>query len=261
MSAPPNFFYEAEGEGFAPSSLVPGPWNPAHQGGVPLAGLVAHLVEDIPTTGPMIIARLVIDILRPTPMDLIVPRSRIVREGRRLQWSEVELFADGQVTVRAAAMRVRVAEGPVSPGMASPQPLQPPPAQGPGLLAERSRLRHLADTRLISGGLEKKGPGEVWVKLDGEVVRGKPASPLARAAMVADFGSGLSAFVDWREWSFANVDITLHLARAPRGDWLKLQARSLSAGEGVAVVDGDLWDLHGPVGKTHQTLFLERQAR
>lgn len=88
MSAPPNFFYEAEGEGFAPSSLVPGPWNPAHQGGVPLAGLVSHLVEDIPTTGPMIIARLVIDILWPWWMAISgIFTDRSARPTRPCFWS------------------------------------------------------------------------------------------------------------------------------------------------------------------------------
>lgn len=248
-------FYTGEDGLYVPGPLVAGPWNPAHQGGVPLAGLCAHLVEQVPTLVPMVTTRLVIDLLRPTPMQPVAARVTVPRDGKRLQMVEAEILADGIVTARVSALRVRVEAGPATPD-ADDRPGDPP--QAPPLLAPRSRLRHLVDSRLVRGGLEERGPGTVWLRISGDIVAGTPISPFVQAAMCADFGSGLSAFVDWRAWSFANVDITLHLVRMPVGPWLKLEAQSLGAGQGMALVDGHLTDAHGPIGRCHQTLYLNR---
>lgn len=254
-TAPLRHFYTREDGLFRPSALVTGPWNPAHQGGVPLAGLCAHLVEQTPSLAPMVTTRLVIDLLRPTPMQPVAARVTIPRDGKRLQMVEAEIVADGVVTARVSALRVRVEEGPGTPD-AGDAPGEPPDA--PPLVAPRSRLRHLVDSRLVQGGLEVSGPGTAWLRISGDIVAGTPISPFVQAAMCADFGSGLSSFLDWREWSFANVDITLHLVRMPVGPWLKLDARSLGAGQGMALVDGHLTDARGPIGRCHQTLYLNR---
>ena len=51
------------------------PWNPAHQNGVAIAGLLTHLAEAVPAPAPMLAAHITIDILRPTPFGPIVGRA------------------------------------------------------------------------------------------------------------------------------------------------------------------------------------------
>jgi hypothetical protein len=114
---------------------------------------------------------------------------------------------------------------------------------------------------LNRGGLESPGPGAVWARFSGEIVVGTPISPFVQTAMASDFGSGLSSFVDWREWSFANVDLSLHLTRMPAGPWIRVAAETGSAGNGTAIVDTRLADLDGEFGHAHQTLFLDRRNR
>jgi hypothetical protein len=126
---------------------------------------------------------------------------------------------------------------------------------------ERSPLNAVLETRLQEGGLEQLGPGVVWARFDGDIVAGTPISPFVQFAMASDFGSGVSANIPWREWTFANVDISLHLLRKPRGPWARVQARTRSAGNGIAIVDTLLADLEGPVGHAHQTLFVTKSGR
>ncbi len=247
--------FERDGALFVPTALCTGPWDKRLQGGVTLNALVAHAVEQVPAPAPMVTARLVIDIMKPTRMEPVETRVEVLREGKRLQLLQVDLVQDGAVTVRASALRVRLGE---SPATLSPVHAVPPPGL-PSLNGARSPLRHVNETRLESGGLEVRGPGVVWARISGEVVPGVPISPFVQLAMAADFGSGTSSFVDWREWSFANVDITLHLARMPEGEWVRIAAETESAGNGLAVVDSRLADQRGEFGHAHQTLFLDRR--
>jgi len=153
-------------------------------------------------------------------------------------------------------MRVRNGESP-------PSDAEPPHALPDDLpsMNPRSPLLPVLETRLEQGGLEQLGPGIVWSRFHGDIVPGIPISPFVQLAMASDFGSGSSAYVDWREWTFANVDITLHLLRMPRGPWARVQARTRSAGNGIAVVETQLADLEGIVGHAHQTLFVDRNRR
>jgi acyl-coenzyme A thioesterase PaaI-like protein len=252
-------FYEAVGGRFEPTGLAVSPWDVKNQGGVPLGGLIAHLAEQAPAPVPMSTARVVIDILRPTPFAALESRVRVVREGRRMQVLDIELVAAETVTVRASVLRVRLADSPAAARMHVPE--VPPLAGGRSLLLSRSRIAHIAETRLVVGGLDELGSGTAWFRLSGEIVQGHTISPFVQAVMAADFGSGLSTIVDWREWTFVNLDITVHLTRMPEVGWVKLDAETLSAGNGIALVDGRIADERGPLGRTHQTLFLERVKR
>lgn len=257
MSDPPVYIYSLSGEGFVPTVLATGPWDRNYQSGVALNALVAHLIEAHETPAPMVTSRVVIDLLRPTTMAPVEARIETVREGRRLQLLQLDLVQSGVVTVRATALRVRAAAAPAS----AVATIGAPPEGLPGFNSERSAFRHIIETRLESGGLECPGPGVVWARMFGEVLPGIPVTPFVQAAMAADFGSGLSSFVDWREWTFANVDISLHMTRAPKGEWVRVSAETESAGNGVAVVATRLADAEGAFGHAHQTLYLDRRVR
>lgn len=255
-AAPPIYFYEPVPGGIAPTRLPRGLWDRRYQTGVALAGLTAHLVEETPALAPMVITRFTMDLLKPTPMAPVEPRVTLLRNGKRLQLLEVELVHEDEVTVKAIALRVRTAD---SPRTESPRHGPPPAEPRPGFDDRKSPFSHIVQTRMESGGMEELGDGVQWVRFDGEIVRGKPITPFVQMAMASDFGSGLSSFVDWREWTYANVDISLHLTRMPEGPWMRLASHSDSAGNGIAVVDTTLSDLTGDVGHAHQTLFLDRR--
>ena len=48
-----------------------------------------------------------------------------------------------------------------------------------------------------------------------------------RAVATADFGNGVSAELPFDDYLFINADLTIHLWRAPRGEWIGLDAQTL----------------------------------
>ena len=69
--------------------------------------------------------------------------------------------------------------------------------------------------RFVSGAPKVPGPATVWARMRLPLVAGEPTSPLQQAVVLTDSGSGVSAALDWECWSFVNVELTVHLARAP----------------------------------------------
>lgn len=112
------------------------------------------------------------------------------------------------------------------------------------------------ESRLVSGGLRVPGPSVLWVRFGHEHVAGVPLSPLVRTAMLGDFGGGLGSVLDKDEWTYANLDISIHMLREPRGEWLLLDAATASEGRGVGRSDMILADTQGPFARAHQMLFI-----
>jgi acyl-CoA thioesterase len=77
--------------------------------------------------------------------------------------------------------------------------------------------------------------------------------------MAADLASGPSAIVDSREWSYANLDLTIYLTRSPIGEWIFAESETMSAGDGTAVVNSRLGDRTGYIGITNQVLYMARR--
>jgi acyl-CoA thioesterase len=77
-----------------------------------------------------------------------------------------------------------------------------------------------------------------------------------RVAAAADCASGLSWVLDPGRWSFANVDLTVHLVRPPRGEWVCMDARTQVDAGGVALASSTLYDGDGRIGVGAQTLLV-----
>jgi hypothetical protein len=250
----PTSFYTGAGERFTATPLAVSPWNPKHQNGVAIVALMAHLIERTPTLAPMMLARLTVDIARPTPMNAFDARCTVVREGKRMQNIEVVFEAGGEICARATALRVRLAESPVSAEALDYPPPEDTPAKP---LARRDPKRAGLETRILGGGLKEIGPGRGWVRPAVEILPGVAASPLVAAAMAADLGSGLSSIFQHGAWSFANIDVAIHFVRPPESDWIFVDAKTISAGDGTGLVNSTLADRRGPFARAHQTLFVE----
>jgi acyl-coenzyme A thioesterase PaaI-like protein len=239
---------------YVPTPLAAGPWDKRLQNGVAINALVAHAAEQVLSPVPMVTCRLVTDIMRPSRMAPVVTKVDVLREGGKLQLLQIDLVQDDVVTTRASVLRVRDGQSPATEFTVH--------AVGssdlPSLNGSRSALAPINETRLEAGGITVLGPGVVWTRMTGDITPGVPISPFVQIAMAADFGSGTSSYVDWREWSFANVDISLFLTRMPVGQWVRVDAKTESAGNGIAIVDTRLSDEFGELGHAHQTLFVEK---
>lgn len=249
MSLAPGFFFR-EQDSYVPTGRGVSPWNGHSMGGLPIAGLCAHLIERTPTLSPMHPARLTIDILGAVPMAPLTPIVSIVREGKRIQLVDVALTIEGRIWARASALRMRVEDTP-----ASPVPLTRPFPTMPWDVQHTS----MSETLRVDHSETASGKGARWARFPYPVVVGDTVAPLEAAAMIADFGGGIAPLFPIRDWTFANLDISVHMTRLPRGEWLLIDAETHSSGNGVGVSHGRLGDAEGMFGMSHQTVFLARR--
>ncbi|MDO7842221.1 thioesterase family protein [Sphingomonas immobilis] len=246
-------FYIRDGDGFMPTRLAASPWEFGKQNGVGLGGLATAAVETIPAPAAMTTARLTIDILAAAPMEHTTARTRVLREGKRIQMVEAELVVGDRAVARATALRVRQTE---TPPFAEPNAYPPPESVPEVDFMDARAFGGTIETRKVSGALREPGPGVLWVRFGHDHIADEPLTPLLRAAMLGDFGGGLGSVLDSGAWTYANLDITLHLTREPVGEWLLVDAATASAGTGVGRSDMILADTRGPFARAHQTLFV-----
>ncbi len=260
--------FTLEGEHFLPTAHARGPWDPqALHGGAPAALLTAAF-ERIEPGAQLPIARLGFELLRPIPFAPLRVSTRIVRPGRRVQELAGELRAGEDLICRASALRVQPVPNDL-PESARERP-QAPPMPGPdagkqvrfalddaaddGFAASAMEMRFLEDARAL-------GPARVWMRLRHPLLPGEAVSPLARLAATADFGNGVGASLPFAEYLFINADLTIHLQRIPRGEWIGLDARTLLHGGGSGLAESVLHDLDGAVGRAFQTLVVQPRPR
>jgi hypothetical protein len=81
-------------------------------------------------------------------------------------------------------------------------------------------------------------------------------SPLQHLLVMTDAASGISAVLDWKTATFANVELTVSLTRPPRGQWLGMDARTTLGGTGAAQCFAALYDADGAIGRSAHALFV-----
>lgn len=255
-----------------------GPWDPVHQHGGPPAALLARAIEATRPRAGHQIARIALDILGPVPLGELDVAAHLVRPGRSVELLEAELTARGRPVMRATAWRVLVAPAdvPVGPASAAPSPgsvgsdpVRPddvrPDHAGPDDAkatsldlppAWRSGYLEAIEWRVIAGNLLQPGPCSAWTRMRLPLVDGEPVSPLQRALVVADSGSGLSNMLDIGSWLFINPDLIVHLVRPPQGEWICMDAVSSIAPGCSGLARTTLSDIDGVVGYGAQSLFI-----
>jgi Thioesterase-like superfamily len=111
--------------------------------------------------------------------------------------------------------------------------------------------------RFATGAFLEPGPATVWMRMRQPLVAGEEPTPLQRVLTAADSGNGVSAALDWSRYLFINVDLSVHLARMPAGEWVGLDAITIPEPDGLGITDTALFDERGPLGRATQTLFVE----
>ena len=66
----------------------------------------------------------------------------------------------------------------------------------------------------------------------------------------------MSAALPFDRFLFINADLTIHLWRAPCGEWIGLDARTLVHPGGSGIAESVLHDEHGALGRAFQTLVI-----
>ena len=197
--------------------------------------------------------------------------AEVTRPGRKVSIAEATITrADtGAVLVRARALRIRSTD--VALPMDDPElaPLlgvePPPPGPEQGRASEVGQVDGVA---FHNGGAEHRfvhestiavGPVVDWIRLCVPVFPGLVATPLQRVAAAADFANGISHLLPWEDYLFLNPDLTIHLFRPLRGEWVGLDSATHHGQRGVGISDTALFDIDGRIGRSNQSLFLDRR--
>lgn len=259
-------FFEPAGEGrFRATEHTRGPWDDRLQHAGPPTALLARALERCEPRPQAQIARVTFEIVRPIPIAAVATAARIVRPGRSVELLEGELLDEvGRELVRARAWRLRTGAIELTPAPAPAVDAPPGPEHGrsaPFLPTGAAVGYHTAtEWRFITGAFRELGPATVWVRPRVSLVAGEEVSPLSRVLIGADSGNGVSAALDFDRHRFVNVDLSVHVHRLPVGEWICLDARTRPEPNGIGLADTALWDERGPLGRSLQTLLVERRA-
>jgi hypothetical protein len=277
--------FRHDGPDLVPTEFARGPWTPDSLHGGPVAALLARAVESCPTDEPMHLARMTLELLRPVPVLPLSVSATVARPGRKVQLVEAWISHGDRDVAWARALRIRLhppddpSPGPVAPGLPDPRepgspnhgpvpgvdpdaPAGPDGGQAspPPMDAYRAFHNAGAELRYVAGAFGPRGPATVWVRLAVPVVRGEEPSPLQRVMAAADFGNGVSSELDFARYIFINPDLSVHLHRPALGDWVCLDASTTIGMPGVGLAQSALWDAHGPIGRSLQSLLVEPRS-
>lgn len=253
-------FEERDGGVFA-TEFARGPWDPdAQHGGAP-AALMMRALERLDDGGADLqIVRVTYELVRPVPLGELIVEAWVVRPGRRVQLLEASLqTADRVEVVKARALRV--ARAPITVGSV-PERTPPGPEGLPvshvPRFGEASFPGGAMEIRMAEGDILETGPATAWFRLRVPLVAGEQPTALQRLVAAADFPNGISSELSWNDWLFINPDLTVYIEREPVGEWICLDGRTRVIEGGVGLAQAVLFDQHGRVGRSLQSLYVAR---
>ncbi len=271
---PPACYLPLDGVGphggdlFQSTRLSAAEWYPDGQHGGVVSALITRAVERSPSLTPMEVARVTVELYRVVPVTTLEVVVELVRQGKRIQTSEVRIYHGALELARGLVQRLRVTDLDFPPAFSDPVGLPPGPEGLPrysftdvapfeerGVITFGRRAVEIAEA---SGTFAEPGPATVWFRFSTQLVAGEEISPAQRAVLASDFSNGLSRFADGDDWLFMNSDLSVHLARQPEGEWIALDGESIWHRQGRGVATSHLFDQSGPIGRATQTLFLDR---
>ncbi|MFC1416133.1 thioesterase family protein [Streptacidiphilus cavernicola] len=249
---------------FAATALTRGPWSPDAQHAGPPAALLGRAVEQhaARTRPGARVVRTTFEVLRPVPIAEVTVSVRDAESGRNVGRVEAELRGpDQRVAMRATALLMR-AEDAAAPEVDLPRAVPGPEECPEGSFPVRwDEGYHTAvEVRFASGSFTERGPAACWFRIRYPLVDGEETSGLCRTLIAADSGNGISGELEMSQYRYTNADLTLHLRRAPVGDWVGLQSRTTLDQAGIGLADSLVMDEKSMIGRAAQTLFVTPAA-
>ena len=250
---------------FIPTIGAVGPWNSDVLHGAAVAALFAGRL----TPTDRVLGRLTVELLAPVPCAPLQLEISPPAGGRRVQRQQATVSAAGRVVAAAQSVTVLRAELDL-PAAATAQrdPFAVVPA--PSLTAADPTIADVIGwenfhstavaTRHLRSANEPGGTHQ-WIALTVPVVAGTPIQGTELAAAAADFaGEAVHRRLPFTEWSFVNADLTVHLTRAPVGDWVGIGTAAVVDAAGGGIASTELFDETGRVGQSASTLVVERRG-
>jgi hypothetical protein len=233
-----------------------GPWDPGAEHGGPPSALLGRAMQRCEPRPEMMISRFTCEILGPVPVAEVTVTARLARAGRSVELLEASMSAGGREVARASAWRVlRTSADLVASRLRTPAS----PPDGPAVPVPPGWVdgyMSAIDWRVVSGGLDQRGPATVWGRMRYRLVPDEEPGPLERVLVIADSGSGVSRELGVSRWRFINPELTVHLHREAEGEWICLDAHTAISPGGTGLATSVLSDTRGEVGVGAQSLLI-----
>lgn len=259
METAAPLYREAEGL-WHPAPETKGPFPGQHAGAVAglLAGCMerwaaAHWAGGEDSAGAGHPAQFALYLLRPVPVEPLAVEIEAIQTGRRVAVLRAQLSCKGKLAAFAELALIRGLEIPTL----GPLPEEPrDPASAPPFdLWRYAESPWYADACELRQ--EAEPPHTIWMRARRPAIAAP--GPMARTAALADWISGLTrpdGPIDPKVGGFPNVDLTVHLARAPQGDWIGAEGTPLWHGGGHGLTATVLRDAGGVIGRAAQSVVL-----
>lgn len=237
-----------------------GAWNTHEQHMGPASGVMAAELEQFQPRSDMRIARLSYDIFGLIAYGDFSITTRIIRPGKTIELLEAEMIANDKTCIVARAWRMLTQDSSAVAG------LEDQPNTHPDSLDDWDGLKHwpggyIHSLNAKTDATRRAGKGFVWVSNNKSMVEGQPTSDFVRLMGMVDTANGVvprqsSEFI----WAFPNIDLQIHMYRAPTGAWLGLETVQQYGADGIGLTSSVLHDIHGPFGRAEQILTLRKMT-
>lgn len=243
---------------YRPTEATIGPWSAQAQHGGPPIALLAQALADHPSAVPMDLARITVEFMGPVPLDPCELHVQMLRPGKRVELLQAQYQVQGKPVLTAHAWRLARQPGicPAVPDVFVPPPMPSQECQRffPG--TDGFPYGRSLEWRFSEGGFDTLGPATVWARLRIPLVQGRATSGLAGMMTMLDSANGISAELEFGQWSFVPVDQTVNLRRMPTGPWFGMAARTIIDDGGIGTTTATIFDERGAVGLSLHTLFV-----
>lgn len=256
-------FFVPQGGAFVATELTRGPWDERLMHGGPPSALLGRALERL--AGPdAAIARMTVEFVRPLAIGEVTISAELVRPGRKLRILKASLSSGGVEICRAAALAIRTEAMELGKVAGEPPaPPKPPEESEPYQFSFFTTAAgyHTAMELRVARGAWGTGALTGWMRMRVPLLPDEAPSGLQRVLAAADSGNGLSVALDLTRFTFLNPDLTVYLQRPPEGEWIGLDAVTRVEPIGIGLAESALFDRRGVIGRSLQSLIVEKRDR
>ncbi|MHA3058839.1 thioesterase family protein [Acinetobacter sp. ANC 4641] len=238
-----------------------GAWNSHEQHMAPATGILCAELEQFFPRENMRIGRISLDIFGLIAAGEFVIQTQVIRAGKTIELIEAQMQAQGKTCIVARAWRMQTIDTHAIAGLEDDSislPEHSLPEERlklwPGGFIESVEVRTHAS-------LTRAGKGIVWLNTHIDMVQDQPTSDFVHLMGLVDTANGIvPRQKEQFTWSFANLDLQIHLHRLPHGRWLGLETVQQYGEDGIGLTSSILHDEQGPFGRSEQILTLRPMA-
>ena len=256
---PDAHYVRTSDHGFRTTVYTQGAWSPLEQHMAASSGLLVHEIERNHPREDVLPVRFSFDILGVIPGGEIEVHTRVLRPGKTIELVEATMSAGGRDCIRLSLWRLKTSDTQDVAG-GEIEPLTPVEQCEPVNMSEAWGGGFISSVEARTARRPRPGNGAGWLRITKSVVEGEDSSPTARFISSVDAANGIAPRAEIGPWAFPNVDLSIHMFRAPVSSWVGLDTRVEFGGDGVGLTHSELFDERGPIGRVAQALTLRRAS-